>query len=91
VVLLGEGDLVEITGGVKDSQDLDAGVGGSEVEAVFAEGITAAAWGELRPLASDRLPLGEVFELCPKAQNQTVSLEGAVSCNVIPNVSEISF
>jgi hypothetical protein len=56
----------------------------SEEEAVFAEGVVAAALGELRAWPSDGLPLGEVFELLSEPQNEAICLKRAVFGDVVP-------
>lgn len=90
MVLLGEGDLIEIAGGMQNPEHLDAGVRRTEVEAVFAEGIAAAAFGEFRAWPPNGLPLGKVFELVAHALPKPVSLKNAVLGDVIPDVVEVA-
>lgn len=89
VVLLGEGDLIEIAGGMQNPEHLDAGVRRTEVEAVFTEGIAAAAFGEFRAWPPDGLPLGEVFELVAEPQEQSIRLENTVLGDVVPDFLEV--
>ena len=62
---------------------------GPEVEAVFAEGITAAAFRQFGTRTAEPIPFGKGLQLESEPFPQPIRLEGTVFGNLIPDIVEI--